>query len=94
MTVCTKQTYFFYSFSNQLKRWGFEQVAGDEPLLFICEAPIDSLHYLAVDDRTYQYGVDVEDPLKVPRGPFFIKQPHDVVFDLSKKAILNDVSLR
>lgn len=62
--------------------------------MFICEAPIDILQYLVVDDRTYQYGVDVEDPLKVPRGPFFIKQPHDVVFDVSKREILNDISLR
>lgn len=85
--------YLVYSFSNQLKRWGFEQVAGDEPLLFICEALMQNLHYLIVDDRTYQYGVDVEDPLKIPRGPYFIMQPHDVVFDLSKKEILNDVSL-
>ncbi|XP_069694656.1 contactin [Periplaneta americana] len=85
--------YLVYSFSNQLKRWGFEKVAGDAPLLFICEAPIEKLHYLVVDDRTYQYGVDVENPEKVPRGPYFIKQPRDVVFDLSKREITNDVSL-
>lgn len=77
-----------------MKRWGFEKVAGDAPLLFICEAPIEKLHYLVVDDRTYQYGVDVENPEKVPRGPYFIKQPRDVVFDLSKREITNDVSLR
>jgi len=63
-------------------------------LLFICEALMQNLHYLVVDDRTYQYGVDVEDPLKIPRGPYFIMQPHDVVFDLSKREILNDVAVR
>ena len=55
---------------------------------------MQNLHYLVVEDRTYQYGVDVEDPLKIPRGPYFIMQPHDVVFDLSKREILNDVALR
>ncbi|XP_066997548.2 contactin [Anabrus simplex] len=85
--------YLAYGFSNELKRWGFEQVTGNEPLLFICEAPYDKLHYLLVDDRTYQYGIDIDDLEKVPRGPFFIRQPRDVVFDLSKHAVLNDVSL-
>jgi hypothetical protein len=81
------------SFSNKLKRWGFEKVTGDEPLLFICEVPVTRLHYLLVDDRTYQYGLDIDDPEKVPRGPFFLKQPADVVFDLSKRTITNDVSI-
>lgn len=91
-TSLTKD-YLVYSFSNQLKRWGFERVTGDELLLFICEAPITKLHYVVADDRTYYYGVDVEDPAKIPLGPYFMKQPTDVVFDLSKREILNDVSL-
>ncbi|XP_063219696.1 contactin isoform X2 [Bacillus rossius redtenbacheri] len=85
--------FLVYSFSNLQKRWGFEKVTGDELLLFICEAPVSKLHYMVVDDRTYQYGLDVIDPEKIPRGPFFIKQPHDVVFDMSKKKETNDVSL-
>ncbi|XP_049844901.1 contactin [Schistocerca gregaria] len=85
--------YLVYSFSNQLKRWGFEKVDGEEPLLFICEAPRASLSYLVVEDRTFTYGLEVEDPEKVPRGPFFKRQPHDVVFDLSKRTTLNDVTL-
>nr|CAD7405380.1 unnamed protein product [Timema poppensis] len=85
--------YLAYSFSNKLNRWGFEKVKGDELLLFICEVPVATLRYMVVDDRTYQYGVDIDNPEKIPRGPYFIKQPHDVVFDLSKKTITNDVSL-
>lgn len=83
-----------FSFSNNLKRWGFERVTGDEPFLYICEVSVSKLHYLVVDDRDYQYGVDVEDPEKVPRGPYFIKQPTNVVFDLSKRRVNNYVSLR
>ena len=63
-------------------------------MLYICEAPLAKLHYVVADDRTYYYGVDVEDPAKIPLGPYFIKQPINVVFDLSKREILNDVSLR
>nr|CAD7424829.1 unnamed protein product [Timema monikensis] len=85
--------YLAYSFSNKLNRWGFEKVKGDELLLFICEVPVATLRYMVVDDRTYQYGVDIDNPEKIPRGPYFIKQPHDVVFDLSKNTTTNDVSL-
>lgn len=85
--------FLVYSFSSELKKWGFEYVTGNEPLLFICEAPVAKLHYLVVDDRTYTYGVDVDDPERIPRGPFFIRQPRDVVYDLSKSQIANDVSL-
>lgn len=88
-----QRDFLAYSFSNSLKRWGFERVTGAEPLLYICEASIQKLHYLLYDDRTYQYGMDIENPDKIPRGPFFTKQPHDVVFDLSKKMILNDITL-
>lgn len=83
-----------YSFSNSLKKWGLERVTGEELLLYICEAPLTKLHYIVADDRTPQYGFDVEDPLKIPMGPFFINQPIDVVFDLSKRKITNDVSLK
>lgn len=82
------------SFSNQLKRWGFAKVNGDEPLLFICEALRTSLQYLLVDDRTYQYGNEIDDPEKIDRGPYFIKQPRDIVYDIYKMKGSNDVSLR
>ncbi|XP_046682308.1 contactin isoform X2 [Homalodisca vitripennis] len=85
--------YMVYSFSNSLKKWGLEKVTGEELLLYICEAPLTKLHYVMADDRTYQYGIDIEDPLKIPIGPYFINQPIDVVFDLSKRKITNDVSL-
>lgn len=86
--------YLVYSFSNLLMRWGFQQVRGDEPLLYICEAAVERLQYLVVDERTYTYGVDVDNPEQIPRGPYFIKQPVDKTFDLSKRSISNDIFLR
>jgi hypothetical protein len=85
--------YLAYSYSNNLKRWGLEKVIGKEELLYICEAPVITLHNLVEDDRTYQYGIDIDNPLQIPRGPYFIKQPVSKVFDVSKRRISNDVSL-
>ncbi|XP_015594638.1 contactin [Cephus cinctus] len=85
--------YLAYSFSNSLKRWGLERVTGNEKLLYICEAPITILHNLAEDDRTYQYGIEIDNPLRIPRGPYFINQPKSKVFDVSKRRINNDVAL-
>ncbi|XP_012252358.2 contactin [Athalia rosae] len=86
--------YLVYSFSYNLKRWGFEKVTGKEELLYICEASVVSMHNLVQDDRTYQYGIEIDNPLQVPRGPYFIKQPRNKVFDMSKRKISNDVTLR
>lgn len=85
--------YLAYSYHNNLQRWGLEKVAGREELLYICEAPVATLHTLVEDDRTYQYGVEIDNPLQIPRGPYFIKQPKSKVFDVSKRRITNDVSL-
>lgn len=83
-----------YNFSSASIHWGLQAVRGDEPLLYICEADIGSLQRLLSDDRTYQYGIDIDNPERIPRGPYFIKQPVDVTFDLSKRKIYNDVALR
>lgn len=82
----------FFRYSTQLQKWGLEKVPGDRNLLYICEIPIDKQH-LFVEERSYQYGFNTDDQLKVPRGPYFIKQPSDVVFDDSRKSITNDVTL-
>jgi len=82
-----------FRYSAQLQKWGFEKVVNNRYLHYICEIPISKQHLLD-DDRSYQYGYNVDDQQKVPRGPYFIKQPTDVVFDGSRKAITNDVTLR
>ncbi|XP_033366000.1 contactin isoform X1 [Bombus vosnesenskii] len=85
--------YLVYSYHNNLQRWGLEKVNGRDRFLYICEAPISNLHNLVDDDRTYQYGIEIDNPREIPRGPYFIKQPTDKVFDLSKRKINNDVAL-
>ncbi|XP_073990489.1 contactin isoform X2 [Rhodnius prolixus] len=85
--------YLIYNFSNLMKRWVLERVSGDELLLYICEASVAKVHYLVMDDRTSQYGLNVDDPERLPKGPYFIKQPVNVVYDLSERQIYNDVTL-
>lgn len=85
--------YLIYSYNNNLQRWGLEKVTGKEKLLYICEATISNLYNLIDDDRTYQYGIEIDNPNEIPRGPYFIKQPTDKVFDMSTRKISNDVSL-
>lgn len=83
----------FFRYSAQLQKWGLEKVEGDRSFLYICEVPISKQH-LVVEDRSYKYGYNIDDEQKIPRGPYFIKQPSDVVFDGSRKSITNDVTLR
>jgi hypothetical protein len=85
--------YLVYGYSEGLKRWGLEKVNGQDPYYYICEALASNLYYLQSDDRTYQYGIEVNDPLKIPRGPYFIKQPDNKVFDVTKRIVNNDVFL-
>lgn len=83
-----------YSYSDEENRWGFMPVRGDELLLFICEAPMVNVQYLVGDERTYTYGVEINNPEEIPQGPYFIQQPVDRTFDLSKRNAANDISLR
>lgn len=68
-----------------------DPVSGDEHLLYICEAPQNKLYHLLAEMRTFSYGVD---SLDEERGPYFVKQPKDVVFDLLKQSVHNEVILR
>lgn len=82
----------FFRYSPQLQKWGLEKVYGDQDLQYICEMPV-SKQNIVFEDRSYQYGFNIDDQQKIPRGPYFIKQPSNVVFDSSKKSITNDVTL-
>lgn len=85
--------FLVYAYNENLKRWGLEKVTGREDLLYICEAPVATLHNLVEDERDYRYGVEYQDPLRIPRGPYFIRQPVSKVFDVSQRRINNDVYL-
>ncbi|KAJ8986222.1 hypothetical protein NQ317_009928 [Molorchus minor] len=85
--------YLAYNFSKAQMHWRLEPVSGEERLSFICEANILSVQKLVTEVRTYTYGIDITDPQRIERGPYFIKQPEDATFDMSKRKIYNDVSL-
>ncbi len=51
------------------------------------------MNLLDVEDRTFQYGIVVNDINRIPRGPYFIRQPVPVVFDLTRRKTLNQVTL-
>lgn len=59
---------------------------------YICEIALNKQHSI-FEERSFQYGYNIDDQ-KIPRGPFFIKQPTNVVFDGSKQGVTNDVTLR
>ncbi|XP_015109291.1 contactin [Diachasma alloeum] len=82
-----------YNFSDSLKRWGLEKISSYEPLQYICEAQVSMLQNLADDDRDYTYGIEIDNPREIPRGPYFIKQPVSKVFDVSKRRLTNEVTL-
>lgn len=91
-----RKEYLAYNFSREIMHWGFQPVKGEEMLMFICEGNVAGLQRLVTDDdRSVEYGIEVDDPEKVPRGPYFIKQPEDFTFDTfaSSRKLYNDVTL-
>lgn len=51
------------------------------------------MNLLDTEVRTFEYGVIVKDIERIPRGPYFIQQPVPVVFDLTRRNLLNQVTL-
>jgi len=88
-----KKDYLVYAFSLKHRRWGFQPVFDDDENLYICEVPIKEVKYLINDDRTAAYGQPISDPRFIPMGPYFVRQPNHTIFDLSRRQIINDVSL-
>lgn len=88
-----KKDYLVYAFSLKMRRWGFQPVFDHDEYLFICEVPITEVKYLINEDRTAAYGQPLGDPRYIPMGPYFVRQPNHTIFDLSRRKIVNDVSL-
>lgn len=65
--------------------------------LFICESKVlynpENINLKLDDKRPFHYGLDIKDFEKIPRGPYFVKQPNDTTFDTSKNRLINDVTL-
>lgn len=86
-----------YSFNAASEKWLFLPVNPEDLNLFICESQqlysADNINLLADDQRRYDYGVDITDINKIPRGPYFIKQPRETTYDTGKAKITKDVML-
>lgn len=76
--------------------WGLLKVTGYDLMLYICEVPLAQVPYIDqhIDDRDFDYGLEVDDVRKILKGPYFIQEPEDVVFDLSRNILRSYVSLR
>lgn len=88
-----EKDFLSYGYSLSARQWGLLRVDGKDPLLHICEIAVNQVNLLDVEDRTFQYGIVVNDITRIPRGPFFIQQPVPVVFDLTRRKTLNQVTL-
>lgn len=87
-----------YGFSREKNRWVYMPTYDFENNLFICESTllytIDNVIAHADSQRKIDYGVEVIDPEKLPRGPYFIKQPRDTTYDTGKRRVTNDVYIQ
>lgn len=66
----------------------------NDELAYICEVKKEDLSHVIVVERTIDYGINVVDKTKVPRGPKFTQEPVDYVFDVSGRSQVNYASLR
>lgn len=87
--------YSAFNFSGPENRWGLIPASGSDENAFICEVPREDLNHLLVNERNIDYGItDITDPMKIPRGPKFMDEPKNAVFDLSGRSQQNYISLR
>ncbi|XP_034660688.1 contactin [Drosophila subobscura] len=86
-----------YAYSKKRDRWMFMPAYEIELNLFICESRVlytpDNVNIKLDDKRPYHYGLDIRDMERIPRGPYFVKQPNDTTFDVNKNRLINDVTL-
>ncbi|KAH8313129.1 hypothetical protein KR067_000813 [Drosophila pandora] len=86
-----------YAYSKKRDRWMFMPAYEIELNLFICESKVlyspDNVNIKLDDKRPYHYGLEIRDMERIPRGPYFVKQPNDTIFDVNKNRVINDVTL-
>ncbi|KAH8418008.1 hypothetical protein KR222_010217 [Zaprionus bogoriensis] len=86
-----------YAYSKKRDRWMFMPAYEIETNLFICESKVlynpDNVNTKLDDKRPYHYGLDIRDLERIPRGPYFVKQPNDTIYDVSKHRLIDDISL-
>ncbi|XP_050100496.1 contactin isoform X1 [Anopheles aquasalis] len=91
------RNYIVLGFNMRSEKWQFYPVSGDDSYLFICESrslySAENMNTLLENRRSYDYGLELTDLEKIPRGPYFIKQPVDTTYDTGKFQITKDVTL-
>uniref|UniRef100_A0A182UGL9 Contactin n=1 Tax=Anopheles melas TaxID=34690 RepID=A0A182UGL9_9DIPT len=91
------RNYLVLGFNMHKEKWQFYPVTGEEQYLFVCESRAlysqDNLNTLLEDRRQFDYGLEQTDAEKIPRGPYFIRQPVDTTYDTGKASITRDVTL-
>lgn len=93
-----EKTRLVYGYSRVKERWMFIPVYEFETHLFICESRTlynpNNINIQQDDQRGFDYGLDIRTEFeKIPRGPYFVNQPNDTIFDTGKRKIRNDVTL-
>lgn len=93
-----EKTRLVYGYSRAKDRWLFIPVYEFEQDLFICESHQlynpNNINVKQDDQRGFDYGIEITTEYsKIPRGPYFVNQPNDTIFDDGKRTIRNDVSL-
>lgn len=93
-----EKTRLVYGYSHQKERWVFIPTYDFETHLFICESrqlyTVNNINVLQDDLRGFDYGVEINTEYwKIPRGPYFINQPNDTIFDTGKRQNRNDVTV-
>lgn len=91
-----------YEYSDQYKRWGLRKVSGVERLPFVCEIGGEQQTALAEklfqqQQRDHWYGRQLPTAGRfqpVPRGPRFVQQPVDTVFDSLTRSEFKVATLR
>uniref|UniRef100_W4VRM9 Putative contactin 3 plasmacytoma associated n=1 Tax=Corethrella appendiculata TaxID=1370023 RepID=W4VRM9_9DIPT len=86
-----------YGFSHTNDKWQLFPAYDYDENLFICESyqlySVNNINLRADDKREYDYGLEITDFEKIPRGPYFIKQPRDTTYDTGKFKNVHDVSI-
>lgn len=83
----------FFRYSAKLQKWGVENVQGNQCFLYICEVSINK-ESVVTQEQSDQDGLNIINTQKDGYGPYFIKQPSDVVVDDSKNPITDYVILK
>jgi hypothetical protein len=86
------------AYSHKKDRWVYMPTFDFENNLYICESQFlysaDNIEKRVESLRTIDYGIDYSDPEKMPRGPYFIRQPNDTTYDTGKRKITNYVFIQ